>query len=266
MNRWVIAVTLAALTCVTGCEIQVENASSSDGLLFADNFDGPAGSAPDPAHWNYDIGGGGWGNNETQTYTDSVDNARVDGDGHLVIEARNGGPTYTSARLTTKDRFDFVYGRAEARIQLPRGEGLHPAFWLLGSDLDRVGWPESGEIDVIETVNAATSYHGGLHGPSDAAAGWAQYEDRDQPGSLADGFHTYWVNRTPGRIELGIDQTVTRVFRESDMAAPDRWVFEKPFLLILNIAVGGNWSGPVGPQSVFPARMLVDWVRVSSGG
>ncbi|QBJ97637.1 glycoside hydrolase family 16 protein [Rhodococcus sp. ABRD24] len=234
-------------------------------VLFVDDFDGPPGARPDPARWSYDMGAGGWGNGESQTYTDDSSNVQLDGAGRLVITARGADDGITSARLTTDDRFSFVHGRAEARLKLPAGAGLHPAFWLLGADLDRVGWPESGEIDVVEAVNGADFTHHSLHGPSASGTRWTVgSEDRETP-SLTDDFHVYWVERDPGRIAMGIDDRTTASFEPGDLRQGDRWVFDKPFFLLLNVAVGGAWPGPVDPTAPFQSSMLVDWVRVTDG-
>lgn len=230
-------------------------------VLMFDDFSGAAGTPPDANLWTYALGGGGWGNNEAQVYTANRDNVRVDGAGHLVIEARAEADGYTSARLVTLDRFAFTHGRAEARIKLPRGQGLHPAFWLMGTDIERVGWPQSGEIDVIETINNADFSHSALHGPSTDGTTWkSEAEGSEQ---LSDEFHNYWVERSDSRIVVGIDESVTGVFDRDSLEPGQMWVFEKPFFLLFNVAVGGNWPGDATPGTSFPATMLVDWVKVT---
>jgi beta-glucanase (GH16 family) len=138
-------------------------------LVDEDEFDGPAGGRPDPARWSFELGGNGWGNNESQYYTDRPENAALDGAGHLVITARReafGGRAYTSARLTTRGKRELTYGRVEARLQLPRGKGMWPAFWLLGANFSQAGWPACGEIDVMESRGAQPALaFGSLHGP-----------------------------------------------------------------------------------------------------
>jgi beta-glucanase (GH16 family) len=228
-----------------------------------DEFDGPAGTRPSSL-WRYDQGGGGWGNGELQVYTDDSANVGLDGQGHLAISARTGRDGITSARLTTKGSVEFTSGRAEARISLPAGAGLHPAFWLLGSDIDRAGWPGAGEIDVIETTNDAAEFNTGLHAPAPGSARGEQLgRSGPAPFPLPGVFHTYWVERTPERVTTGIDDVTLFSATPSDLPAGSRWVFDKPFFLLLNVAVGGTWPGPPDANTPDPATMLVDWVRVS---
>jgi beta-glucanase (GH16 family) len=245
-------------------------------LAWSDEFDGPAGSSPDPATWAHDLGDGsttgliGWGNNERQWYSDDPSNVALDGDGHLAITAHQAegdldcyyGPCeYTSGRVLTKDRFEFQHGYLEARIQVPGGYGLWPAFWLLGANLDDVGWPASGEIDVMEFVGRRPNeVLGTLHGPgysgSGGISGWI---DLGMP--VADAFRTVALEWEPDRLAWYLDgQRYHEVNREQ--VAPNEWVFEQPFFMLLNVAVGGNLGGPVFPDTAFPSRMLVDYVRL----
>ncbi len=232
-------------------------------LVMFDDFNGPAGVPPDPARWTHDTGGGGWGNDESQVYTDSPDNAALDGNGNLVITARRDGDRITSARLTSKGHLSFVHGRAEARLRLPRGAGLHPAFWLLGTDIDTVGWPRSGELDVVETIGGADFIHTGAIGPGVDGAEYKLAGSLPIDPAFVDDFHTYWVQRDPGVITMGVDEQTLRVFRATDLSPEQQWVFEKPFFLVLNVAVGGRWPGPADDSTPFPAAMTVDWVRVT---
>ena len=231
--------------------------------LMFDDFNGPAGTSPDPRTWTYDTGGGGWGNSEAQTYTSAPENVRLDGAGHLTIEARQNGGAYTSARMTTKGRVSFTNGRAEARMRLPRGAGLHPAFWLLGTDIDAVGWPASGEIDVVETLNDAHDLFSTLHGPKGSGGEWEISATTGLAPSFVDDFHVYWVDKRTGSITIGVDDRVTANFSAADISADQRWVFDKPFFLLFNVAVGGDWPGPVDSTTRFPAAMIVDWVKVT---
>jgi beta-glucanase (GH16 family) len=238
---------------------------------FEDEFAGSAGAQPNPAVWIPDVGGQGFGNNELQYYT-AGKNTFLDGDGHLVIEARAGsdghtcwyGPCrYTSGKVTTKDwgkpaTFSQQYGKFEARIKVPVGAGMFPAFWLLGDDVDKVGHPNSGEIDVMEALGhepALVQQH--AHGPG------MNYGDAF---SLPDGqsvadWHTYTVVWSPYNIEWQVDGQTTRTLTKAE--AGDGWVFDHPFYILLNLAVGGSWPGDPDPATVFPGRMLVDYVRVS---
>ncbi|MBX7454661.1 glycoside hydrolase family 16 protein [Mycolicibacterium sp. 3033] len=263
-RAWLRAGTLLLVTVVPVTLLcTIDRPTAAAAVVMFDDFNGPAGSRPDQARWGYDLGGGGWGNGEAQTYTDSPENAALDGDGHLVITARRDGEGFTSARLTTKGKLSFVHGRAEARLRLPRGAGLHPAFWLLGDDVDQVGWPRSGELDVVETISGADFIHNGAIGPdSDGTEYKLASTDPIQP-SFVDDFHTYWVQRDPGVVTMGVDDRTTAVFREADLPPGDQWVFDKPFYLLLNVAVGGSWPGPADASTPSPAAMTVDWVRVT---
>ncbi|CAM3335500.1 glycoside hydrolase family 16 protein [Mycobacterium frederiksbergense] len=239
-------------------------ASGQPRVLLDAEFDGPAGSPPDGI-WQVATGGGGWGNNESQIYTDHPDNISLDGNGHLALTARRDvGGQITSARISTANTFAFTYGRAEARIALPAGTGLHPAFWLLGANLDEVGWPAAGEIDVIETLNHATEWHSAVHAPQAGTERGQQMSAAGPvPFPLAGVFRTYWVERTPGRIVTGVDDLTLLTVTPFNLADGATWVFDAPFELLLNLAVGGNWPGPADGSTPFPTTMLVDWVRVT---
>lgn len=228
-----------------------------------DQFDGAKGSGLDGNRWTFDTGQTGWGNNEKQDYTDSEDNAYQDGSGNLAITALRDGDSYTSARVTTKDKFEFTFGRVEARIKMPAGQGLHPAFWLLGSNIEDVGWPISGEIDIIETLNAADNYHTGIHAPqADSLTSQKAGAGGYTPSLLSDNYHVYWVERSPGKIVTGMDDTTFATITPDDLTGgSEYWVFDQPFYLLLNVAVAGDWPGPTTADTPFPATMSVDWVR-----
>jgi beta-glucanase (GH16 family) len=245
-------------------------------LVWSDEFDGPAGARPDPATWGYDVGDGsaiglpGWGNLERQWYTDSPDNAALDGAGNLVLTAREtdgstdcyyGPCEFTSARLLTKGRLEVQYGRLEARIRVPGGTGLWPAFWMLGTSMDLAGWPASGEIDVMEFVGRRpTEILGTLHGPGySGSSGFTRTVDLRAP--VADEAHTVAIEWQPGRIVWLLDGAPYLEATPADVA-PNAWVFDQPFFLLLNIAVGGSFGGPVAPETIFPASMSVDYVRL----
>ena len=257
---------VAASALLAACTLPtlLGHADPTPEVVFADEFDGPAGPLP-AGPWRPQTGGGGWGNNEIQVYTSDPANVGLDGAGHLAITARRDATgAITSARLSTQGLFDFTSGRAEARIALPAGTGLHPAFWLLGSDIGEVGWPDAGEIDVIETLNAALEYHTGVHAPqAGTARGQQILANGPAPFPLAGEFRTYWVERTPERIVTGVDDVTLATITPFNLESGARWVFDAPFFLLLNLAVGGDWPGPVDATTEFPATMLVDWVRVS---
>lgn len=240
-------------------------------LAWSDEFDGTAGQLPDASKWTAEIGGQGWGNQEREYYTGSATNAALDGDGHLVITAATepantalscwyGPCRYTSARLITKGKFAQAYGRFEARIRIPRGQGIWPAFWLLGDDIDRVGWPQSGEIDVMEVIGKEPStLYGTIHGPKGADVGGMQ--PMASGGAWADDYHLYAMEWEPGEIRLYADSQMYRRIASSDVPSGG-WVFDHPFFVLLNVAVGGNWPGDPDATTVFPQQMLVDYVRV----
>jgi beta-glucanase (GH16 family) len=237
--------------------------SAGRSLLGEENFDGPAGAPPNADYFDYDVGGGGWGNHEKQIYTRAPDNARLSGDGNLIIEARRDGIGYSSARLATRGKVAFTTGLLEARIKMPQGNGLHPAFWLLGSNITTVGYPLCGEIDVIELIDSGAMYHNAIHGPlqSDPENQWQQSHDGETSSNLADGFHTYQVYREADLIQIGIDGRKVGEYTRSTIPADARWVLDNPMYANLNIAVGGSWPKPVDESTKFPATMLVDWIR-----
>lgn len=264
-RRLLASVSALVATAVSACSVPTVLAEPDNGpeVIFVDEFDGPA-RAPD-GPWQMMTGGGGWGNNESQEYTDSPENVRVDGEGHLAITARRGPDGFTSARLSTKDRLSVTYGRVSARIAVPAGTGLHPAFWMLGDDIDEVGWPASGEIDIIETIGQAPEFHTGVHVPQASTERGQNISRSGVPAEpLAWTFRTYWLNKLPGRIESGIDDQRLFLVEPADLAPDSRWVLDQPFHLLLNLAVGGNWPGPTDDTTPAENTMLVDWVRVTA--
>ena len=242
-------------------------------LVWSDEFNGPAGASPDPSRWVFDVGGGGWGNRELEYYTARPTNASLDGHGHLAIVARHEtysghGVTreYTSARLKTQGVFATTYGRLEASIKLPAGRGLWPAFWAVGQDIEKLGWPASGEIDVMESLGDGFTLYGSLHGPERGnARGYGLTSPHRSTASLASGFHTYGIIWSPSSIVFTFDGAPYATRTPAELSAAQHWAFNKPFFLILNLAVGGDWPGAPTASTVFPATMLVDWVRVYSG-
>ncbi|HKT05064.1 MAG TPA: family 16 glycosylhydrolase [Rugosimonospora sp.] len=256
----------------------VPPAAAATGVLtWSDDFDGAAGTAPDPGKWVHDTGGSGFGNNELEYYTTSTSNAALDGAGHLVITARQENPAgygcwygscqYTSARLTTSGRFAQAYGRFEARIQIPRGQGMWPAFWMLGDNIGSVGWPASGEIDVMENIGREPgTVHGSMHGPG-YSGGNPLTAAYTLPGgaAFADGFHTFAADWTPGSVTFSVDG-VSYERRTPGDTNGNPWVFNHPFFIILNLAVGGNWPGSPDGGTSFPQRMVVDYVHVYASG
>lgn len=229
-------------------------------LVWHDEFDG---TAIDDANWGFDIGAGGWGNEEVQFYTSRPENARVE-DGMLVIEARQEeveGSAYTSARLKTQGLQSFQYGWIEARLKVPSGVGLWPAFWMLGATFDGVNWPDCGEIDIMEYIGREPNViMGTLHGPGySGAQGITQWHRQDY--AIADDFHIYAVEWQPGQIVWTYDGEPYHTVAAEDLGGGP-WVFDRPFFILLNLAMGGQFAGLVSLDTVFPAQYLVDYVRV----
>lgn len=233
-------------------------------LLWSDEFSGTVDSKPDPSKWTYDLGANGWGNKELENYTDRPENAFLDGKGHLVIRAIKDEGHFTSARMKTQGLFSFTYGRVEARMKLPRGQGIWPAFWMLGNDIVKVGWPACGEVDVMENLGREPSIvHGTIHGPgySGKHSISAQYALPGAP-PLADDFHLYAADWIPNRIEFSIDGHVYATVTPASLPPGTKWVYNHAFFLILNLAVGGAWSGNPDSSTIFPQDLTVDYIRV----
>ena len=230
-----------------------------DSVLF-DDFDGVAGAKPDPNVWSIQTGGGGWGNDELQEY--SEDAVALDGDGNLVLTATvpEDGSQPTSGRITTNGKWSFTFGRLSARIKLPDGQGLLPAFWLLGDNVDRVGWPAAGEVDIIETPNTTSRSAHHLHGPTGITNKWSLNEGHDMPIPLADGFHIYTVEKHQGRIIMAIDDQIVMDVEEWDVPVPGRWVFDAPTHALFSLAVGGNWPGDPDASTPVVNEMIIDWM------
>ena len=243
-------------------------------LVWSDEFDGPAGSSFDPAKWVAEVGGSGWGNQEREYYTTRPENIALDGNGHLVFTARAepaptnlscwyGSCRYTSARIKTKGLFSQTYGRFEARIRIPRGQGLWPAFWMLGDNIDAVGWPRSGEIDIMENIGREPNVvHGTLHGPGYSGGAGIGAPYTLASGAFADEFHSYAVEWTPGLVAWFVDDTKYFQTTQANIPSGATWVFDHPFFLLLNVAVGGAWPNDPDATTTFPQQMMVDYVRV----
>ncbi len=259
---------------LVGCLVSWSTASASPkgwSLTWSDEFNGPKGSPADPSKWSFDIGGGGWGNNELQTYTSRRVNSRLEG-GVLVITAikeNYTGPDnitrdYTSARLLTKNKFTQTYGRFEARIKVPFGQGIWPAFWMLGDDIDTVGWPNCGEIDIMEHIGKQPSIaHGTLHGPGYSGAnGITASYALPSSQKFSDRYHVFAVEWEPNAIRFYVDGQLYQTRKSADLPSGKSWVFDHPFFLVLNVAVGGAWPGNPDATTVFPQQMKVDYVRV----
>lgn len=257
---------VVAALVIFGCETdETQTVATFSNLVMADEFETEG--APDTSIWGYEIGTGtnGWGNNELQYYTDRSENVTVQ-NGVLIITAKEESfenSNYTSARLITKGKFEQTYGRFEARIKLPWGQGIWPAFWLLGDDSNGSEiWPQIGEIDIMEYVGSEpTKVFGTVHGPgySGAEGVTKAYElDADR---FDAGFHVFGIEWGPDYINYYVDDVLYNQITPEDVTG--EWVFnDGPFFIILNMAVGGELPGAPNAETVFPQNMLVDYVRV----
>lgn len=255
-------------TCSFAQNANISTKGTQWKLAWSDEFNG---SSIDSSKWVLETGGGGWGNNELEYYTTRPQNLFVK-DGHIAIHAQQEhytGPDgvsreYTSARLKTQGKFSQSYGRFEALIKIPRGQGIWPAFWMLGDDIDRAGWPSSGEIDIMENIGKEPALvHGTIHGPG-YSADKGPSASFALPGNdrFADDFHLYAVEWEPNEIRFYVDTHLYSTRTPADLPKGAKWVYDHPFFLLLNVAVGGGWPGNPDATSVFPQEMLVDYVRV----
>lgn len=266
-----LAVLFAAAVALSG---NASVAAQPLAASFTDDFDGPAGAGVDAGKWHFETGDN-VNNHEREWYTSGTDNAALDGQGHLVITAKKESPgnyqcwygscEYTSARLSTAGQFTQAYGHVEVRMKIPRGQGMWPAFWMLGDNIGdpNVGWPQCGEIDIMENVgNEPNTVHGTIHGPgySGSAGVGAAYNGP----VFADDFHTYAIDWSPNQIQWSVDGNVYETRTPADING-NQWVFDHPFYLILNLAVGGYWPGDPDGSTSFPQQLVVDYVHVTTG-
>lgn len=231
-------------------------------LVWQDEFDTPG--APDAAKWTFDLGHGpnndGWGNAELQAYTNKAENVIVI-DGNLKITAIKNGNTFTSARINTKGLFEQAYGRFEARIKLPYGPGIWPAFWMLGNDINFNGWPNCGEIDIMEARGQQPSIiNGSVHGPGYSGGKAITASYGFQNARFDTDFHIFAVEWTESRIDFYVDDILYNKIIPDKITG--KWVFDHPCFIILNVAVGGNYVGWPTESTPFPQTMYIDYVRV----
>ena len=239
-------------------------------LAWSDEFTDPQ---LDNSKWVYDIGGGKWGNQELEYYTDLPQNVSIH-DGKLAITARQEKHTdtnktiwnFTSGRIKTLGKFTQTYGRFEARIKVPFGQGIWPAFWMLGEDIAQVDWPNCGEIDIMENIGKEPAIvHGTIHGPGySGAGGIGNLYALPQGQRFADEFHVFAVEWEPRAIRFYVDDNLYATRTPAELPPGKKWVYDHPFFLLINLAVGGDWPGNPDASTVFPQTMLVDYVRVYS--
>jgi len=253
-------------TSISTPTANIERQGTPGQLIWSDEFNGVSGTSPDPSKWTPQTGGKGWGNKQLEYDTDNH-NAYQDGQGNLVLEARKnskglqcwyGTCKYKSARITTKGNFSFTYGRIEARIKVPSGKGFWPAFWLLGDNISSVGWPACGEIDIMEIKGKEPSInYGAAHSPVGLLK---KYELQD--GSFADNFDTFALEWAPDQLSYFVDGNNYVNLEKASLTDQQKWVFDHPFNIILNLAVGGLFPENPDDTTVFPQKMQVDYVRV----
>jgi beta-glucanase (GH16 family) len=249
MNKFLIVIIFSQLTFA-----QHNNRK----LIWEENF---AGKVLDEKVWNIMLGDGcpncGWGNNEKQLYTD--ENHKLV-NGNLEITALKQGDKYTSSRLTTKDKKEFQYGYFEARAKLPIGQGVWPAFWMLGSNINEVGWPKTGEIDILEYIGKEPSMvFTTLH--TQDSFGNSKNTKKTKIEGIENGFHTYGVDWTKNKMDFFVDDVLVYTF-QPEVKDANIWPFDQPFYFLLNLAIGGNFGGHEVDDSIFPQKFVIDYVKV----
>ena len=228
-------------------------------LIWQENFNA---TKLDDKIWNFELGDGcpnicGWGNNEKQIYTNKNHKLL---DGKLIIQATKDSNGYTSTRITTKDKKQFQYGRIEARAKLPIGQGLWPAFWMLGSNISQVGWPKCGEIDILEYIGKDPSHvFTSLH--TQDSHGNTINTKKTKIQDIEKGFHLYAIDWTKDKIEFFVDNKSVYTF-QPEIKNENTWPYNQPFYLIINLAIGGNFGGPEINDTVFPQEFIVDYIKV----
>ena len=282
----VLAVMLCALACSsggttpapTGTTTTPQPTATTWTQVWSDEFDGPAGSLVDATKWNYDLGDGctngncGWGNNEKEYYTNAADNVSLNGQGQLAIVAHAapaglncyyGACKYTSAKITTRGKMGAAPGRVEARIKLSSGQGLWPAFWMLGTGFPGVKWPECGELDIMENRGSAPSTSSSaIHGPNYFGNTPFAHSNVLTQGTLSGDYHTYAVEWDKSHAQFYVDGVAHYNVTQSEILSFGPSVLDQGYFVILNLAVGGNFDGDPKSDAIFPATMLVDYVRV----
>ncbi len=269
----VIVVTLALSLTDHGAAAESSSTPSPGArwtLVWSDEFDAANGFTPDPAKWVFDTGGSGWGNNELEYYTNHPQNAQIQ-NGNLVITAVRESYTgpdgvtrnYTSARLKTQGKFDQAYGRFEARIKIPSGQGVWPAFWMLGSNIALAPWPACGEVDIMENIGKEpATVHGTIHGPGYSGSQGIGSPYSLPSGNFSDDFHVFAVEWEPNALRFYVDNNLYATRSPADLPPGTAWVYDHSFFVILNLAIGGDWPGNPDKTTVLPQKMLVDYVRV----
>ncbi len=224
---------------------------------FIEDFTGSSGSSPSAANWSIKTGSG-W-DPGVENY--QTGNATLDGQGNLVLKAMKSKSGYTSGWVESKNKVSFGYGTITARIKVPKGQGLWPAFWLKGANEDTVAWPQSGEIDVLELPSTTTTIYATLHGPIAGSTDTQQAQVIGNVPDLSTGYHNYWVNHLPDSITFGVDNLTLGTLTPDSLSPGSQWVYNQPMFAIMNLAVGGSWAGPPNSSTPFPSSVVVDWIR-----
>ena len=262
IKRSYILICLMTISLISCDQDESQDVTNFNNLVLEEDFEN---GGIDTSIWTFEIGTGqnGWGNNELQYYTDRHENAKVE-DGKLIITAREEsfeGSSYTSARLITKEKFEVQFGRIEARMKMPWGRGIWPAFWMLGNNIDEVSWPQTGEIDIMEYRGQdPTIVHGSVHGPGYSAGNAITKSFNLQNDRLDTGFHTYGIEWGKNYINFYIDDSLYNRITPDDITG--EWVFNKPFFMLVNMAVGGTFVGSPSEDTVFPQTLEVDYIKV----
>jgi beta-glucanase (GH16 family) len=267
--KWHAAIFLISVCAAAQGVAQSDRAGWN--LVWSDEFNPANGSSVDSSKWVAESGGNGWGNQELEYYTTRPQNA-FEEDGNLVIKVLEEKYTgadgvtrnFTSARLKTQGKFSQKYGRFEARIKVPYGKGIWPAFWMLGDDIEKKGWPKCGEIDIMENIGKEPStVHGTIHGPGySGGKGIGAPFELPAGQRFADDFHVFAIEWEPKAIRFYVDDYLYETRTPADLPTKAKWVYQHPFFMLLNVAVGGGWPGNPDGSTTFPQTMLVDYVRV----
>ena len=251
----VIGVNTSSATSIN--TLYVDKLSAITGSIV-DDFTGKSGAAPSDPLWGVRSGTGLDAGIETY----STSNVFLDGQGHLVVQAvRSKSGKYSSGWVWSKNDVSYGYGTLTARIKMPKGQGIWPAFWLMGADSDTIGWPASGEIDVVELPSTTTTVYSTLHGPIAGTTATQQAQIVSTLPDLSTDYHNYWVRHLPNEITFGIDNQTLGTLTPSSLDPGEQWVYNRPMYVNLNVAVGGTWAGSPNSSTVFPAKMLVDSIR-----
>ncbi len=254
MKKKVLLIIVLLLSLIFSCKQDQRT------LVWEEHFEG---DSLNESVWNFEFGDGcpnlcGWGNNERQIYTKN--NHKVE-NGLLTITANLKDSVYTSTRITTKDKFEFKYGRIEAKAKLPSGKGLWPAFWMLGANIDEVGWPKCGEIDILEYVGKEPEMvFTSLHTPD--SHGNTVNTKKVKIDNIEEGFHVYAADWTQDKIEFFVDDELLYTFSPEAIDDENIWPFNQPFYIILNMAIGGNFGGPDVDDAIFPQDFVIDYIKV----